>query len=104
MAQLKYGVPSGDVVLAIFYDSNGDIVQIDPMEDGTLINADGTELRFQASAKETLLKDRTDLGAVRKQTLLRPDPATPSTKVSRVHLADGCLWVDHGGRNIWRCP
>ena len=100
MAKLKYDVPSGDVALAIFYDSNGDIIQIDPMEDEYLIDANNN--RVQIDTKQKLM-DRADLRATKAQRIDSQGP-TPSTTVRRVHLDEGCLWVDHGGRNVWRCP
>ena len=99
MAQLMYRVPD-NAVLAIFYDGEGDIIQIDPMVGGTLIDAGDNPVQNDPKVK---LKNRADLGATKAQMISSQEP-TPSTTVRRVHLNQGCLWVDHGGRNVWRCP
>jgi len=103
MAQLTFGVPPDNAVLAIFYDINGDIIQIDPMG-GTLIDANDEPVEI-VSSQTTKLKAMTtpNLCATKQQTLLRQDP-TPSTMVTPVRVNPDCLWVEHGGRNVWRCP
>jgi hypothetical protein len=103
MANLKYSAPA-NAALAIFYDSEGDIIQMDPMNDGWLEDASGN--RVEIVATETKLKDReAEFSATRSQKISSPEPdKIPSTTVMKVEFDKGCLWVDHGGRNVWRCP
>jgi hypothetical protein len=100
MARLSKDIPE-NAVLAIFYDSAGDIIQIDPMDGGYLIDAHNNPVEIDPRVK---LKNREDLCETCAQTILREN-TTPSTTVREVHLVKhGCVWVEHGGRNVWRCP
>jgi hypothetical protein len=99
LTELMYSVPE-KAVLAIFYDSEGDIIQIDPMKNGYLIDAHDNRVQIDPNVK---LKTRAGLDETKAQRISSQD-TTPSTTVTQVHLNQGCLWVDHGGRNVWRCP